>query len=59
MTKESVTTAINDLPSEFTMDELFEKLDFIERVEAARNEAKQGKTLTSEEVKDKIAEWRG
>jgi len=58
MTKENVATAIIDLPQEFDLDELFERLVFMERVEESRKQIKEGKSITHAEMKKKILEWR-
>lgn len=58
MTKEMLTAAIKDIPQEFDLDELFEKLLFVEEVEAARKEVSDGKTKTLDEVKEIVAGWR-
>ena len=58
MTKEKVIIAIKDLPEEFHLDELFERLVFIEDIEAARKEVREGKTIPHEEVKKNIESWR-
>lgn len=53
-----LTAAIKDIPQEFDLDELFEKLLFVEEVEAARKEVSDGKTKTLDEVKEIVAGWR-
>lgn len=58
MTKEIVATAIMDLPPEFELDVLFEKLVFMERVEIARIQAEKKQTITHTEMKNVIASWQ-
>ena len=58
MTKEIVATAIKDLPPEFELDVLFEKLVFMERVEIARIQAEKKQTVTHTEMKNIIAQYR-
>ena len=58
MTKEIVETAIKDLPVEFNLDELFERLVFIEKVEEGLRETEEGKTIPLDEVKKIIEGWR-
>ena len=41
----------NDLPNDFELDVLFERLLFIEKVEAGLKEEAKGKLLTHESVK--------
>ena len=58
MTKEKVIETMNDLPQNFELDLLLEKLIFIEKVEKGLEQAREGKTLTHGEVKNKIKEWQ-
>ena len=58
MTKENVTAMLDEMPQEFRLDELFEKLVFIQRVEQARKEVKEGKKIPHSEIKKKVLEWR-
>ncbi len=50
MRREKVIEAVNDLPKEFDLDKLFEKLLFIEKVEKGLRQAKQGKTIPHKRV---------
>jgi hypothetical protein len=54
MTKETVAAAIKEMPQEFDLDALFEKLGLIEEIEAARKEVREGNTISLDEV-EKIA----
>ena len=58
MNKEKVITAINDMPQDFDLDVLMEKLVFIEKVEKGLEQLNQGNTLTHEQVKQKVKEWQ-
>ena len=58
ITKDIVTNAIKDLPPEFDLDALFEKLVFMERVETAREQLERGQTVTHNEMKNIITAWR-
>ena len=55
MTKDSAVTAIKEMPQEFELDELIEKLIFIEKVEEGLDE---GKKIPLDEVKKIVREWR-
>ena len=57
MTKTVLEAALPNLPNEFSLDEIIERLILIEKIENGRNQYKEGKTLTSEEVKQKMKEW--
>ncbi len=59
MTQELAIEAIKNMPkTEFDLDALFERLVFIEEIESARREIRDGKTIHIEEVKKIVSEWR-
>jgi predicted transcriptional regulator len=58
MTKELLTTAIKNMPEEFHLDELFERLVFMEKVEKGLKDTEEGRTITHEEMKKRIDRWR-
>ena len=51
MTKEKVLEAIKDMPKDFQLDELIEKLIFIEKVEEGIKQVSGGRAIPHEEVK--------
>ncbi len=57
MNKEKVITAINDMPQDFDLDVLMEKLIFIEKVEKGLGQLNTGNTLTHEQVKQRVKQW--
>ncbi len=50
MKREKAIEAVNELPKEFDLDELFERLLFIEKVEKGLKQAKAGKTIPHKKV---------
>lgn len=58
MKKEKVLETVNEFPQEFDLDELIDRLVFIEKVERGLKQLDEGKTLTHEQVKAKVREWQ-
>ncbi len=56
--KQKVIETIESLKSEFTIDELCEKISFIEHVEEGLEDIKNGQTISEKELEKKIEEWR-
>lgn len=54
MNKDVVTETLNDLPQDFELDVLFERLVFIEKVQKGLDQLEQGKTIKHADVKQKI-----
>ena len=57
MKRDKAIETLNKLPTEFDLDELIEKLIFIDKVEKGNQQIKQGKTRTHDEVKDLSKKW--
>ena len=58
MKKEKVIEVAEELPQEFELEELIEKLIFIEKVEKGLKQLDEKETLPHEEAKKKIEEWQ-
>lgn len=57
MKKDKVLNTIKSLPQEFELDELLEKLIFIEKVDAGLAQAEQGKLIPHDKVKEAVKKW--
>ena len=58
MTQKILATAAKNLPEEFDLDELVERLIFIEKVEEGLKEIDEGKGIALEDAKKIAAGWR-
>ncbi len=58
MTKTNVIDSIKELPEEFDLDLLLEKLLFIEKVEKGLEQVKDGKVVSHNDVKKMVDKWR-
>ena len=58
MTKEKTTEAISTLPQEFDVEELIERLIFIDKVEQGLEQLDHGETKTHEEVRKIVKSWQ-
>lgn len=57
LTKDKLRQSINKLPDSFTIDELIDRLIFIEKVEEGLEQSKEKKVLSNENVKKIIEKW--
>ena len=57
LTKEKVNNSIKSLPDSFTIDELIDRLIFMEKVEEGYNQSETGRIVTNEDVKLIIDKW--
>lgn len=58
MTREKAIETIKEFPQEFELEELFERLLFIESVEKGLEQIKQGKTIPHAQVEAMIQQWK-
>ena len=57
MKREKVIDAIKELPQEFDIEELMEKLIFVEKVEQGLKQLDEGKTVDHAQVKEVVKKW--
>ena len=50
--------AIGNMPKNFNVDELIERLIVIEKIEEAENDVKEGRVYSHSEVLNMIEEWK-
>lgn len=57
LTKEKVLQSIQDLPNEFSLDEIVEKLILLEKIEIGLQQVKEGKVVNHSTAKEKLKKW--
>ncbi len=57
LTKESVNKQIEELPEEFTLDELIERLLIVEKVNLGLKDVEEGRTVTEAELDKMMEQW--
>ena len=57
LSKNTVKKTIEKLPDLFSIDELIEKLIFIEKVEEGLDQSIEGNVISNEDVKSIIGKW--
>jgi len=57
MRKSAVLESISNLPDEFSIDEIIERLIIIEKIDKGRQHVKEGKINTEEQTKAKLSKW--
>lgn len=48
---------VNELPVEFELEELIEKLLFVDKVEKGLKQLEEGKHITHEQLKEQARKW--
>ncbi|MBE7639788.1 MULTISPECIES: hypothetical protein [Salegentibacter] len=57
LTKSKLREEIEKLPETFSIDELVERLIFIEKVENGINQSKKGDVISEEQLDKEIEKW--
>ena len=57
VTREKVLEAVKNMPQEFSIDDLMDKLILLNKIEIGLDQSKNGETYTAEEAKKMIKEW--
>jgi hypothetical protein len=57
ITKEVLYQTINGLPDNFTFDELIDRIILLHKIEIGLEQSEAGKTLTSEQAREKLQKW--
>lgn len=57
LSKENLRKTIENLPSEFSIDELIEQLIFIEKVEEGLAQVEAGEVVSNDDVKKMMDKW--
>jgi hypothetical protein len=57
MKRDKAIDTVKELPEEFELEALIERLIFIEKVEQGRAQVKEGKTVSHDQVIEMIKKW--
>lgn len=57
MKRDKAIETVKELPQEFELDDLIEKLIFVEKVDKGLRQLDEGKTISHEKVKEIVKKW--
>ena len=57
ISKEKLISQIESFPSELSIDELIDKLIFIDKLEERIQKSEKGETISEDELKKEMNEW--
>ena len=57
ITKTKVEETLKQLPDQFSVDELFDRLIFVQKVEDGLKDSRKGRTVSIEEAKKQMDKW--
>lgn len=57
LTKEKVISSLQDMPDNFSLDELIDKLILLQKIETGLEQSERGEVYSPEEAKDMLKHW--
>lgn len=57
LTREEVLMSINELPEEFSFDEVLDKLLLLDKIEIGLAQSQSGEVLSTIEAKAQLSKW--
>lgn len=57
LTKEQVSKTVNELPEEFTLDELIDRLILLDKIERGLKDSAAGNSINDDELDAVISKW--
>ena len=57
ISQEQISVILKDLPHEFSIDELVDKLILVEKIEEAIRQGERGETYSTEEARELLRQW--
>lgn len=57
VTKEQVINSLKDMPDQFSIDELMDKLILLQKIEMGLEQSKKGEVYSTQEAKEMLKQW--
>ena len=57
ISQEQISLVLKDLPREFSIDELVDKLILVEKIEEAIKQGERGEMYSTEEARELLRQW--
>jgi hypothetical protein len=57
LTKEEVLKTVNDLPGEFSFEDILDKLLLLNKIDVGIEQSNNRETLSTTEAKESLAKW--
>jgi hypothetical protein len=57
LTKEEVLKTVNELPGEFSFDEILDRLMLLNKIDVGIEQSNNDETLSTDEAKERLSKW--
>lgn len=57
LSKEKILQTVKDLPDKFSIEDLFERIILLQKIEMGLEQANAGQTVSTKEARKKLSKW--
>jgi hypothetical protein len=57
LSKDKILQAVKELPEQFSIEELFERIILLQKIELGLEQSKAGKVLTTDQARERLKKW--
>lgn len=57
LSKEKILQTVKDLPDGFSIDDLFERIMLMQKIDIGMEQSKAGQTVSTEEARKRLNKW--
>ena len=57
LTREEVLKSVNELPDEFSFEEILDRLLLLDKIEVGLEQSHAGDTVSTEKAKESLSKW--
>ena len=57
ISKDKLVKSIKEMPDKFSLDDVLDRIVFLQKIEIGLEQSKNGKTHSTSKVKEKLSKW--
>ena len=57
MTKETVSQLVQQMPDQFSLEELLDRIILLSKIEEGMAQSKAGEVISTQELRESLSEW--
>lgn len=57
LSKDKILQTVNDLPEQFSIEELFERIILLQKIEIGLEQSKTDNVLTTDQARERLKKW--
>ena len=57
LSKEKILQTVNELPEQFSIEDLFERIILLQKIELGLEQSKSGRVLSTGQARERLKKW--